>query len=1519
MALTRAQLLMSNQSQGAVLAGQPVAVTAGSGITIDPNTGVISVNAATITGVMKLNNGSAYNAYQWPNGPGTNGQFLQTNGAGLVDWADVQGFAVVSVQSGAPSPADIGELWFDCDTGTLNVYQNCVGTPSPNWFNVAQPGFPVDPANTSSDVAWTGSGTQASPYQMTVTTTGSGSAVQILNTVTITGLAPFQYVPIVDLNAVANGGRFSFTNYYADGGGQLVFNTVFTDLPASLPGVTYNAAIKVGYGTVYIDAQVSVTAALALPAGTITGTPTVGTLVAYTPGVATGGSGGYTYTYEWFRDGVSIAAPSASPAYTPVALDAGKILSVKQVVTDSSLATANATTTASAATGYAPIPPGTWNPGNAMNNSVPGTSSANWGGPTGTVTSDGCVVLSLNGTSWSQSVTATNGQPLFVQWNMAAAGTCGLAASGTTIQGKVTSAVGQNSYLVAVNRKPAPALPNVSDSNVALGATVSKSLGATVQGINTTAYITLGAASTGTNVRVSLDGGTTFVTVPSAPSTSMPVTLGQTIIIEQTVGTAVNTSPGYTAIINVGDSTGSAGAAATFQTVTYTATTVSSAVFPGVTFTPTGGPNAAPESVTGVAGGGTLGTLEGFAPSNAWPAAYATTLSSPVSGANPTMKMRVGASPYATSGVAVAASNVVDIAWNEAYLATVADGSAANGSITGTVSGTPYTNTFTMTVKRSAGWTVTPDPGNAATGTQQTTNPLTVDNFNVPVTVSFAAPSTGTVMTNIVAIVGGVSTTINPITTTVTLNPGETFEVLGDTGGTGGDTYGVKITIGSSPAQDWLVTTSSVPNAIQAPVMSPTGGPLNPAANSPAGITLGGGTYTPSSGSPGPHTSSDWQLIQGTATPIVSTNQITGTGAGPAPSWSSKNPSFSGASPIVQALAYGNGVYVAAGTNTSLSSSSDGNTWTARTSTYSSGETFYGATYGNGLFVVVSNGVNQAITSPDGTNWTQRNIGFGAVFARGVIFANNLFVAVGDGGNLSTSSNGTSWTPRTSSFGADNINAITYSSDKGLYVAVGDNGKIATSPDAITWTQRTSGTTNNLRAVTYGNGVFVSGGQSSTLLSSSDGITWTSRSGGSMGIFIGGFYGGGFLVMVGFNGYTTSLDGVTWTTISNSANNPLNTGMYVNGTYYVGGTNAIQTTTAPAPSTVITISAADTDGFAVGNLISNGVTGASAASGTITSINATTVTVAPQSANWAGGQNLYRGQTIVNVANSSDLVTYLVAQSLLATSTTYYSRARYSASSTSTVSPWANWASFSTAANFVPNPGVAMGGGYFAGQILVSSTLYNLIVAPIRGDVTGPNPSGILYGQYGGTSASQLAWKSTATGPDGGASQNQEYGKPWTDAAGAIGAPTYPVFGWCINDSTGPNAGSSVAGTGIGGFNDWYVPAKNELAILYFFLKRSANANSTSSGSNPNSVAPYTPNTTYGPSFPNLTTADGTGGTGNFLDANVQGFQNNVYATSTEDSGSTGKAWGQDMTDGNQFSGNKNFLFSIRAIRRILA
>lgn len=138
MALTRAQLLSGNQGQGITLANQVQGVKKGPGIDIAPD-GTISVDASTVTGLMKLNNLTAYNAYVWPNTGGISGSttFLSSDGAGVLNWSTTQGFPVVTVGPLTPAPPEVGELWYDTGSSTLKVYQTTVAPTG--WTATAQP------------------------------------------------------------------------------------------------------------------------------------------------------------------------------------------------------------------------------------------------------------------------------------------------------------------------------------------------------------------------------------------------------------------------------------------------------------------------------------------------------------------------------------------------------------------------------------------------------------------------------------------------------------------------------------------------------------------------------------------------------------------------------------------------------------------------------------------------------------------------------------------------------------------------------------------------------------------------------------------------------------------------------------------------------------------------------------------------------------------------------------------------------------------------------------------------------------------------------------------------------------------------------------------------------------------------------------------------------------------------------------------------------------------------------------
>jgi photosystem II stability/assembly factor-like uncharacterized protein len=101
-------------------------------------------------------------------------------------------------------------------------------------------------------------------------------------------------------------------------------------------------------------------------------------------------------------------------------------------------------------------------------------------------------------------------------------------------------------------------------------------------------------------------------------------------------------------------------------------------------------------------------------------------------------------------------------------------------------------------------------------------------------------------------------------------------------------------------------------------------------------------------------------------------------------------------------MAFGNGLFVVTGDNVPnpappILTSLDGVTWANQTA--AANHELSAITYGNGMFVAVgSQGGVQ--TSPDGTNWTARSSGDSGHQFYGVAYGNGTFVAVGDNGTI---------------------------------------------------------------------------------------------------------------------------------------------------------------------------------------------------------------------------------------------------------------------------------------------------------------------------------------------------------------------------------------------------------------------------------------------------------------------------------------------------------------------------------------
>lgn len=248
-----------------------------------------------------------------------------------------------------------------------------------------------------------------------------------------------------------------------------------------------------------------------------------------------------------------------------------------------------------------------------------------------------------------------------------------------------------------------------------------------------------------------------------------------------------------------------------------------------------------------------------------------------------------------------------------------------------------------------------------------------------------------------------------------------------------------------------------------------------------------------------------------------------------------------------------------------------------------------------------------------------------------------------------------------------------------------------------------------------------------------------------------------------------------------------------------------------------------------------------------------------------------------SLGNTSNKTSIVVPAGVLLESQDYVARARHNGTTIGS-SAWGEY-SFTTKAEFFTfdpsSVGLPYGGGYYAGKIVTGGVTYALIVAP----------------KAQGGENSSLAWKTSNTTTAGTTSIND--GLANTNAMIAAGASAHPAANFCNNLS-------------INGYNDWYLPSKDELEILYRYLKPTTGNNSTGSGANTSSV-PTTGNYASGsPARTSVTI---------FRTGNSEAFVSNYYWSSTEYLSTGG--WSQDFSNGFQLNSTKANTFYVRGVRRI--
>jgi len=203
----------------------------------------------------------------------------------------------------------------------------------------------------------------------------------------------------------------------------------------------------------------------------------------------------------------------------------------------------------------------------------------------------------------------------------------------------------------------------------------------------------------------------------------------------------------------------------------------------------------------------------------------------------------------------------------------------------------------------------------------------------------------------------------------------------------------------------------------------------------------------------------------------------------------------------------------------------------------------------------------------------------------------------------------------------------------------------------------------------------------------------------------------------------------------------------------------------------------------------------------------------------------------------------------------------------------------------LPNIGDAYEGGFFAGYISHTANgvaTHALIVAPAATGATGT----------GYTLTTNKQWKTSNTTTAGTTSTYD--GAANTAAMVTAGIASHPAAQFCT-------------GLSIGGYTDWYLPARDELEIAYYNLKPTTDSNNGTSGINAYSVPARGSNYTAGTPAQTTVTAFQTG--------NSEAFVADTHWSSTETS--SGGASTQFFFSGFQISRSKGLNYRVRAFRKL--
>lgn len=507
----------------------------------------------------------------------------------------------------------------------------------------------------------------------------------------------------------------------------------------------------------------------------------------------------------------------------------------------------------------------------------------------------------------------------------------------------------------------------------------------------------------------------------------------------------------------------------------------------------------------------------------------------------------------------------------------------------------------------------------------------------------------------------------------------------------------------NASSSQWTVQELNAPTAntsVTTPsITSPTEDQIVPLTND---VNITSSAYT-TTGNPGVHTSSNWQIYQGLAN-LESTNSVTGVTT-TADNWATvPNTAADPGATFQQLASNGNGQVIffgsgSGGGNQFLSQTTDGGQTYSTVSFSFNGISSRFITYQNEKYFLSTNSLLSSGNS-DGTVWTDTNlsdcncVGWwpgqnvyvatrsqsngsqGGYSSDGITFTtftwpdminpsvfstsaesmaanDNVFLMGGSSGQMWRATNTSNWTKiEPSPFGSGTIQVIFWSESLGLFFMGGNGGILLTSPDGVDWTLRD----NNAGT-----------GQIMSIIESPDGT-----------III--------LVLAADDTpqLMTTRDGVSYSPLESPT--PSSPGAFTivfDGTYYFMGRNPAETLSATEPINVLTLSIAGalTDGFKPGDAIIN--LGGFEASGSITVIDNSIVKLQPFTGTWTGNgtqrirTNPNNYNIVLDQTSTSNLTTITFSKDLLIEDAEYRVRVAYR-SSANVVSEYSPYVTFKT-------------------------------------------------------------------------------------------------------------------------------------------------------------------------------------------------------------------------------------------------